>query len=59
MLGEDSGKLAGNIMNTTTQISEGLSASMGIDIKSLLAGFLGGKLGAGSGVTVNVDSEEV
>jgi hypothetical protein len=32
---------------------------MGIDLKSLLAGFLGGKLGAGSGVTVNVDSEEV
>lgn len=59
MLGEDSGKLAGNIMNTTTQISEGLSASMGIDLKSLLAGFLGGKLGAGSGVTVNVDGEEV
>ena len=59
MLGEDSGKLAGNIMNTTTQISEGLSASMGIDLKSLLAGFLGGKLGAGSGVTVNADGEEV
>ena len=59
MLGEDSGKLAGNIMNTTTQISEGLSASMGIDLKSLLAGFLGGKLGASSGVTVNVDGEEV
>ena len=59
MLGEDSGKLAGNIMNTTTQISEGLSASMGIDLKSLLAGFLGGKLGASQGVTVNVDSEEV
>ena len=59
MLGEDSGKLAGNIMNTTTQISEGLSASMGIDLKSLIAGFLGGKLGAGNGVTVNVDSEEV
>ena len=58
MLGEDSGKLAGNIMNTTTQISEGLSASMGIDLKSLLAGFLGGKLGANSGVTVNIDSED-
>ena len=58
MLGEDSGKLAGNIMNTTTQISEGLSASMGIDLKSLLAGFLGGKLGANQGVTVNVDSED-
>ena len=59
MLGEDSGKLAGNIMNTTTQISEGLSASMGIDLKTLLAGFIGGKMGAGNGVTVNVDGEEV
>ena len=44
MLGDDSGKLAGNIMNTTTQISEGLSASMGIDLKTLLAGFIGGKI---------------
>lgn len=55
MLGDDSGKLAGNIMNTTTQISEGLSASMGIDLKTLLAGFIGGKMGANGGVTVNVD----
>ena len=43
MLGNDSSQLAGNIMNTTTQISEGLSESMGIDLKSLLAGFIGGK----------------
>lgn len=44
MLGNDSGQLAGNIMSTTTQISEGLSQSVGIDLKSLLAGFLGGKI---------------
>ena len=44
MLGDDSSKLAGNIMNTTTQISEGLSESLGIDLKSVLAGFLGGKM---------------
>jgi flotillin len=44
MLGNDSSQLAGNIMNTTTQISEGLSQSIGIDLKSLLAGFLGGKI---------------
>ena len=44
MLGNDSGQLAGNIMNTTTQISEGLSQSMGIDLKTLLAGFIGGKV---------------
>jgi flotillin len=44
MLGNDSGQLAGNIMNTTTQISEGLSESIGIDLKSLLNGFIGAKV---------------
>ena len=44
MLGNDSGQLAGNIMNTTTQISEGLSQSLGIDLKTLFAGIIGGKL---------------
>lgn len=59
MLGGDSSKLAENILSTTTQVQEGLSASMGIDLKSLLAGFLGGKLGAGNnGVTVNVEPTE-
>ena len=48
MLGQDSGQLAGNIMNTTTQISEGLSESIGIDLKSLLAGFVGGKVAVSS-----------
>jgi flotillin len=44
MLGNDSGQLAGNIMNTTTQLSEGLSESLGIDLKTLLAGIIGGKI---------------
>ena len=44
MLGSDSSQLAGNIMSTTTQISEGLSESIGIDLKSLLAGIVGGKI---------------
>ena len=48
MLGNDSGQLAGNIMSTTTQISEGLSQSIGVDLKSLMAGFLGGKIAVGS-----------
>lgn len=52
MLGNDSGQLAGNIMNTTTQISEGLSQSMGIDLKTLLTGFLGGKIAA-NGDSIN------
>lgn len=41
MLGSDSNQLAGNIMNTTTQVSEGLAASMGIDLKTLLSSFFG------------------
>ena len=44
MLGNDSGQLAGNIMSTTTQISEGLSESIGIDLKGLLSGMLGAKI---------------
>ena len=48
MLGNESGQLAGNIMNTTTQISEGLSQSIGVDLKGLLSGFLGGKIAIGS-----------
>ena len=41
MLGGDSNQLAGNIMNTTTQISEGLAQSLGIDIKTLMSSFFG------------------
>ena len=48
MLGNDSNQLAGNIINSTTQISEGLTQSLGIDLKSLLTGFLGGKIALGS-----------
>lgn len=44
MLGDDSSKLAGNILNTATQVSEGLNESLGFDLKALLSGFLGGKI---------------
>ena len=58
MLGDDSGKLAGNIMSTTTQVSEGLSQSLGIDLKSLLAGFMGANVaGSSKEVTVNIDEK--
>lgn len=57
MFGDDTTKLTGDIVNNVTQISEGLSESLGIDLKSLLAGFVGGKIGSnGRPVTVNVDS---
>ena len=44
MLGNDSGQLAGNILNTTTQISEGMEQALGIDLKGLLSGMFGAKL---------------
>ena len=55
MLGGDSSKLAENIMNTTTQVQEGLTQGMGIDLKALLSGMFGAKLIGNNGVTVNVD----
>ena len=49
MYGEgNSAKLVSDIVNSTTQITEGISAGMGIDLKSLLMGALGGKLAAGN-----------
>ena len=41
MLGGDSNQLANNIMNTTTQISEGLAQSLGVDLKTLMSSFFG------------------
>ena len=53
MYGEgNSAKLLADIVNGTTQITEGISAGMGIDIKSLLMGALGGKLAASDPVVV-------
>lgn len=44
MFGDDTSKLSGNIIKNVAQVSEGLSESIGIDVKTLLTGFLGGKL---------------
>ena len=45
MYGEgNSAKLVSDIVNSTTQITEGISSGMGIDIKSLLVGALGSKV---------------
>ena len=44
MYGEgNSAKLLSDIVNGTTQVTEGMTAGLGIDLKALLAGFLGGK----------------
>ncbi len=39
----NSTKLVGDVMNSTSQIMEGMKESTGIDLGSLLAGFVGGK----------------
>lgn len=46
MYGGDSSKLQGDMMKTITQVSEGLGETLGIDLKTLAAGLVGGKVGA-------------
>ena len=53
MYGEgNSAKLVSDIVSSTTQITEGFASGMGLDIKSLLIGALGGKLAAGNDVNI-------
>lgn len=55
MYGEgNSAKLLSDIVNGTTQVNEGISAGMGIDIKSLIMGALGGKMAADTNTPVVV-----
>lgn len=54
MFGGDSSQLAGNIMTTMTQVTDGIKESTGIDITALLSGFLGGKMSTPSVPSVNV-----
>jgi len=42
----NSAKLLQDIINGTTQITEGISQGMGLDVKALLSGMLGGKIAA-------------
>lgn len=42
----NSAKLLQDIINGTTQVSEGIAQGMGIDIKAMLSGMLGGKIAA-------------
>jgi flotillin len=49
MYGEgNSAKVVKDVMTTASQITESLEESTGIDLKSMLAGFVGGKAAAGS-----------
>ena len=57
MYGEgNTSKLTGDIMTTVTQVSEGLSESMGIDLKTVLSSFLGSSL---SKKEVNVEVGQI
>ena len=59
MYGEgNSAKLLSDIVNGTTQVTEGISAGMGIDIKSLIMGALGGKLAADPAPVVVVQPQQ-
>lgn len=58
MYGGDSSQLQEDIMTNITQISEGLTQSMGIDLKSMLAGVLGGKLLGGHNVSVAIEQDD-
>ena len=48
----NSTKLVRDIMNSTDQIMEGVKQSAGIDLSSMLAGFVGGKLAESNEKTV-------
>jgi flotillin len=52
----NSTKLVRDVMNSTDQIMEGVKQSVGIDLSSLLAGFLGGKV-AQTAPTAEVEAE--
>ena len=58
MFGDDSSKLSGNIINNITQVSEGLNESLGIDLKSLMSAFIGGKIVDANHTEVTEEEEE-
>ena len=57
MYGEgNSAKLLEDIITGTSQVTEGIAQSMGIDVKSLVAGMLGGKLAGGVDKTIVIQN---
>ena len=57
MYGEgNSAKLLSDIINGTTQVTEGFTQGMGVDIKPLLAGLIGGKVAGGNKTDPNTTS---
>ncbi|MBR0140882.1 MAG: flotillin family protein, partial [Ruminococcus sp.] len=59
MYGEgNSTKLVGDIINSTTKITDGLTEATGVDIRALLAGFLGGKIATPSAPAIQENPEQ-
>ena len=52
----NSAKLLEDIITGTSQVTEGITQSMGIDVKALIAGMLGGKLAGGEDKTVVIQN---
>ena len=60
MFGGDSSKLAGDIMTTVTQVTDGIKESTGLDINEMLAkGFAKETTSEETGSTANADYHEV
>ena len=60
MFGGDSSKLAGDIMTTVTQVTDGIKESTGLDINEMLAkGFAKETKSEETGSTANADYHEV
>jgi len=57
MYGDNTEKFAGNMIENLTQVSEGVSEGLGIDLKSLLVGVLGTKVLTQPAVQVNTTDE--
>ncbi|HAE52152.1 MAG TPA: flotillin family protein, partial [Ruminococcus sp.] len=60
MYGEgNSSKLVGDIINSTTKITDGLTEATGVDIRALLSGFLGGKMASPAAAPVIAAADDV
>ena len=58
MYGEgNTANMIGDITKATNQITTGLSDGLGFDVKSMLAGFLGGKAAGTTKITIDQDLE--
>ena len=51
-------KLVGDVLRTSSQVTEGLAESTGIDLRTLLAGFLGGKAAVRTAADAAADAPE-